>query len=239
MSPKISPKAKAVAYVRVSTAEQAREGWSLGEQRKRLKAYCEARGWRLAKVYADAGVSGKGSTVRPEFDRMVSDVLADGVEVIVAMKLDRLGRSAKTLLDVYDKLERKGVAIVTIEDSIDTSTAQGRLFRTILAGVAEFEREMIVERTRTGVRAAMAAGKHVGRAPYGFKVVSGRLVASDVEQAVIRTMLGMRAKKASLRQIAKALNDKGVPCRKARGKDKAAPWYPATVARVLEAAEKF
>ncbi len=118
---------KAVAYVRVSTADQAREGWSLAVQRQRVRAYCEARGWRLSRVYADEGIS--SAARRPAFEEMVDDVLADGVNAIVAMKLDRLGRSAAGLLSLYERLERKGVRIVTIEDGIDTSTANGRLMR--------------------------------------------------------------------------------------------------------------
>ncbi|MFN2641638.1 MAG: recombinase family protein [Actinomycetota bacterium] len=219
---------KAVAYVRVSTSEQAQEGWSLGAQRKRVKAYCEARGWKLAKVYADEGVSAKGGTKRPEFERMVREVLADGVGIIVALKLDRLGRSAKGLLDLYDRLERKGVAIVTIDDGIDTSTAHGRFFRTVLAGVAEFERDLIAQRTRTGVRAAMEAGKRVGRAPYGYHVSDGVLVPHSGEQDVAARIRALSRDGMSLAGIATALNAEGIPSRAGR-------WHATSVARIVAA----
>jgi site-specific DNA recombinase len=214
---------KAVAYVRVSTADQAREGWSLTVQRKRVHAYCDARGWRLSRVYADEGVS--SAARRPAFEAMIDDVLANGVEVIVAMKLDRLGRSAAGLLSLYERLERKGVRIVTIEDGIDTSTANGRLMRTILAALAEWERDVIRDRTRTGVRAAMDDGRRVGQAPFGYTVRDGRLVQHPGEQRILRRIRTRHAAGASLATIARELNDAGISARRGR-------WHPTTVARV-------
>jgi site-specific DNA recombinase len=217
---------RAVAYIRVSTAEQAREGWSLGVQRKRVRAYCAARGWRLTKVYADEGIS--SAVHRPAFEAMVEDVLADGVEVIVAMKLDRLGRSAAGLLSLYERLERKGVRIVTIEDGIDTSTANGRLMRTILAALAEWERDVIRDRTRNGVRAAMDAGRRVGQPPFGYAVREGRLVKHPDEQRTLQRIRARHGDGASLATIARGLNDAGISPRRGR-------WHATTVARALSA----
>lgn len=217
---------KAVAYVRVSTTEQAREGWSLAVQRKRVRAYCEARGWRLSRVYADEGVS--SAARRPAFELMVTDVLADGVDVIVAMKLDRLGRSAAGLLSLYERLEKKGVRIVTIEDGIDTSTANGRLMRTILAALAEWERDVIRDRTRNGVRAAMEDGRRVGQPPFGYAVRDGRLVERPDEQQVLRRIRSRRAAGAPLATIAQELNEAGVAPRRGR-------WHPTSIARALDA----
>jgi site-specific DNA recombinase len=216
----------AVAYVRVSTVEQAREGWSLTVQRRRVRAYCEARGWRLSKVYADEGIS--SAARRPAFEQMVNDVLADGVDAIVAMKLDRLGRSAAGLLSLYEQLERKGVRIVTIEDGIDTSTANGRLMRTILAALAEWERDVIRDRTRSGVRAAMDDGRRVGQPPYGHTVREGRLVEHPEEQRILRRIRSRHAAGASLATIARELNAAGTSPRRGR-------WHPTTVARTLSA----
>ena len=215
---------KAVGYVRVSTAEQAREGWSLTVQRKRVRAYCEARGWRLSRVYADEGIS--SASRRPAFEEMVDDILADGVDAIVAMKLDRLGRSAAGLLSPYEQLEKKGVRIVTIEDGIDTSTANGRLMRTILAALAEWERDVIRDRTRSGVRAAMEDGRRVGQPPYGQAVQDGRLVEHPDEQRILRRIHSRHAAGASLAIIARELNDSGTSSRRGR-------WHPTTVARAL------
>jgi site-specific DNA recombinase len=219
---------KAVGYIRVSTADQAREGWSLGGQRKRIRAYCESRGWKLAKVYADEGVS--SGARRPAFERMVSDVLGDGISVIVALKLDRLGRSAAGLLTFYEQLEAKGVHVVTIEDSIDTSTANGRLMRTVLAAVAEWERDAIRDRTRNGVRAAMDGGKRVGQPPFGYAVQDGRLVEQKSEQRVLRRIQSRHEAGHSYATIARELNDDGVPARGGR-------WHATTIARTLARVE--
>jgi site-specific DNA recombinase len=191
-----------------------------------VRAYCEARGWRLAKVYADEGVSSVAR--RPAFEAMVHDVLADGVEVIVAMKLDRLGRSAAGLLSLYERLESKGVHIVTIEDGIDTSTPNGRLMRTILAALAEWERDVIRDRTRSGVRAAMDSGRRVGQPPFGYTVRDGRLVEHPDEQRILRRIRNRHKAGASLAIIARELNDERISARRGR-------WHATTVARALSA----
>ena len=178
-------------------------------------------------MYADEGVSGKASVRRPAFERMIGDVLGDGVTHIVALKLDRLCRSATRLLDLYDRLERKGVAIVTIDDGIDTGTAQGRLFRTILAGVAEFERDLASERTRNGLAAARDAGKALGRAPYGSRHEGGRLVEFPEQQRLLERVRAMHNARESYASIARTLNAEGVtPPRGAR-------WHATSIRHVL------
>jgi DNA invertase Pin-like site-specific DNA recombinase len=203
---------RAVGYVRVSTAEQAREGWSLDAQHRRVAAFCEAKGWPVARVYADEGVSALKH--RPGWEQLLTDVLADGVTHVVALKLDRFGRSALDLLSTYDVLERKGVALVCIEDSIDTSTPAGRLMRTVLAAVAEFERDLISERTRAGLAEARAQGKRLG---------GPVLITDDAEARVAE----LHRAGLSLRQIAAQLNQEGVPT------VKGGPWHHASIDRVL------
>lgn len=203
---------RAVGYVRVSTLDQAREGRSLDAQRTRIEAYCVARGWDLVAVYADEGVS--ATKDRPEFERMRDEVLADGVSHIVALKLDRLGRRAKDLLDLYDAMERKGVALVCIEDSIDTATPAGRLMRTVLAAVAEFERDTISERTKIGLEEARRQGKRLGKEPTIPPDVRARIAA-------------LRAEGLGARRIANLLNAEGVPT------VKGGPWNIGTIQRVI------
>jgi site-specific DNA recombinase len=220
---------KAVGYIRVSTLEQVREGWSLTAQRRRVKDYCRARGWKLARIYADEGLSGANGKKRPAFDEMVSDVLADGVTHVVALKLDRLGRSAAGLLNLYDRLESKGTALVCIEESIDTSTPHGKLLRTLLAGVAEFERDIIAQRTKVGLEAARKAGKRLGAVPYGYvRTEDGGVVREPHEQAAIRLARRLRRQGRSLREVAEALTAEGyVP--KGGG-----AWHPTAVNRIVK-----
>lgn len=194
MSEKDRKRQVAVGYVRVSTAEQVKRGWSLGEQRRRIKAYCDARDWTLRRVYADEGVSGKNGVHRPGFERMIHDVEADGVRYVVALKLDRLGRSALALLTLYDRFESKGAALVLVEDSIDTSTPQGRLLRTVLAGVAEFERDTIVDRLKEHREAKAEKGGYAfGAPPFGYLSVEGELVPDPNEQRVIERIKRLRS----------------------------------------------
>lgn len=205
---------RAVGYVRVSTEDQAKHGWSLDAQRQRIDGYCQAMNWELAAVYADEGVS--AAKDRPEFERMVADVLADGVSHVVALKLDRLGRSAKGILDLYDRLESKGVGLVCIQDGVDTSTPAGRMLRTILAAVAEFERDVISERTKTGMAAAKAGGRRFGK-------------TSTLDRTLVERIKGMHAGGVSLNRIAGTLNEEGVPTGQG-----GAQWYASSVKVVVE-----
>jgi site-specific DNA recombinase len=174
---------RAVGYVRIS--KENPEGHSLQAQREAIEAYCRARGWELVRIYEDDGVSGAVSPdERPALQELERDVLSDGIQYVVVWRLDRLGRKAGELLAFLDRLERKGVAFVSIDDAIDTSKPEGRLLRTILAGVAEFERELIRQRTRRGLAVAREKGKWVGRPPKGTVVVDGRLQDAGRDELV-------------------------------------------------------
>lgn len=205
---------RAVGYVRVSTVDQAEQGYSLDAQRQRIAAYCEAKDWELVEIYADEGVS--AVKVRPEFERMVAEVLADGVSHVVALKLDRLGRRASDLLALYDRLETKGVGLVFVEEGIDTSTPTGRLMRTLLAAFAEFERDLISERTRIGMAEAKSQGARFGR-------------QSTLDPGVRARIQVMKEAGGSLAGIARTLNEEGVPTGQG-----GARWYASSVKAVLE-----
>ena len=156
---------KAAGYVRVSTEEQAREGYGLAAQEQAVKAYCQAHSWELAEVYTDAGKSGKSTKGREELARLLSDAQAGRFQRVVFWKLDRLGRNLRDLLDICDQLDALGVGIVSVQEAIDTGTPGGRMMRSVLGALAEFERSLIIERTKAGMAAAKRRGKHVGRPP--------------------------------------------------------------------------
>jgi DNA invertase Pin-like site-specific DNA recombinase len=197
----------------VSTADQVETGYSLDAQRQRIAAFCQAKGWELVNVYADEGVSAVKH--RPQFEQMVSDVLADGVGHVVALKLDRLGRRASELLTLYDRLERKGVGLAFVVEGIDTSTPTGRLMRTMLAAFAEFERDLISERTKIGMAEAKAQGVRFGR-------------KSELPDEVKARIRKLNAEGVSLNGIAKLLTDEGVPT--GQGGQR---WYASSVKVVL------
>jgi site-specific DNA recombinase len=175
---------RAVGYVRIS--KENPEGYGLEAQRQAIEAYCRARGWELVRIYSDDGVSGAvAPDERPALAELERDVLrSDGIQYVIVWRLDRLGRKAGELLAFLDRLERKGVAFVSVDDAIDTSKPEGRLLRTILAGVAEFERELIRQRTQRGLAVARQRGKWVGRPPKGTVVIEGRLQDTGREELI-------------------------------------------------------
>jgi len=149
---------KAYGYARVSTSEQVKSG-SFEQQRERIRTYCEASGHELFGMYGDAGLSALGE--RPEWTSLMEAL--EGIEAVVVTKLDRWGRSVQELVTSINQLKDRGVAFISIGDSLDTSTANGRLLFHILSAFAEFEREIIRERLAAGRERAAAAGKMMHR----------------------------------------------------------------------------
>ena len=186
----------AAGYVRVSTEEQAREGYGLAAQEQAARAYCQAQGWELVEVYADAGRSGKSMRGREALARLLEDAQAGRFQRIVFWKLDRLGRNLRDLLDICDTLESLNVGIVSIQEAIDTGTAAGRMVRSFLGAVAEFEREVITERIKAGIAEKARQGELVGPLPLGYKrdesgvVVFEEAVALLVREAFVRYATG-------------------------------------------------
>ncbi len=149
----------AAIYARVSTSEQRTDA-----QVDRLVAACRERGLGDPLIFRDDGISGVRDN-RPELDRLRGFISSGRVSVVVVTKIDRLGRSLGMILRFWDEADAAGVRVVVTDQGIDTSTAAGRLQRNMLAALAEFERELILERTQAGIARARAAGKRFGRPP--------------------------------------------------------------------------
>src|SRR6478735_11009869 len=150
---------RAALYVRVSTDRQTVEN-----QLRELRQIAERRGWEVVKEYDDAGISGsKGRNDRPGLDEMLKDAQRRRFDVVMAWAIDRLGRSLIDLLGTIQALETCGVDLYLDQQSIDTTTPAGRLMFQITGAFAEFERSMIRQRIRAGLRRAVEAGKQLGR----------------------------------------------------------------------------
>jgi DNA invertase Pin-like site-specific DNA recombinase len=150
---------RAALYARVSTVGQ---GQDVGLQLEELRRAAILRGW-VVEEFVDEGVSG-AKTSRPGLDRMLAAAQAGQIDLVAVWKLDRLGRSLQHVLGVLDQLTSQGVGFVSLRDAgLDTTTPAGRLFTSMIAAFAEFERGLIQERVVAGVRRAQAAGKHCGR----------------------------------------------------------------------------
>ena len=149
-------------YVRVSTIEQAKEGYSIGEQTERLQKYCEAHDWKIYKVYTDAGYSGK-DTNRPALQNLIKDVKAGKLNMVLVYKLDRLSRAQKdTLMLIEDVFLKNNADFISMQENFDTSTPFGRAMIGILAVFAQLEREQIKERMKMGKDARAKEGKYSG-----------------------------------------------------------------------------
>jgi site-specific DNA recombinase len=198
---------KLIGYVRVSTEQQA-DNTSIEEQKKRIKAYCEAHGHRLVKVFEEVG-SGKNTQDRPYFNEALEALeSADG---IIALKLDRVARSTRDVLTlVEDVLQPQDKALVLLDLNIDTSSPMGMMILTVMAAVAQLERGMIRERTQGGRMAKATQGGYAFGAPsYGYKSVDGALIEVPEEQAVIELIRRHRRGHKSMADIASFLNAEG------------------------------
>jgi len=193
----------AVAYIRVSTEEQAREGFSLGDQEARIRAYCEARGWTLLRVYRDEGVSAKDLN-RPGIQALLHDLKDNGVGAVVVMKLDRLTRSVRDLGTLIEDLF-DGVKLVSVEESFDSGTPSGELVMNMLGTVAHWERRVIGERTTGALAYKRSKGEWAGRIPYGWRIgEDGKLEEDPAQQRVIQKIKRARYRGRTYREIAAA-----------------------------------
>ena len=211
----------AVLYLRVSTQEQAREGISLAAQEAKLRAYCELRGLRVVEVVIDAGVSGgKPMHGRTDGQRILDLVKRGAVAHVVTYKLDRLFRDCADCLTVTAAWDKKAIALHLVDlggQTLDTSSAMGRFFLTVMAGAAELERNLIRERTREAMGYVKSQGRKTGGdVPYGFSVADdGRtLVVHEQEQAMLEAIRSARQRGFSQRQVVAELTRQGFTTRR-------------------------
>jgi len=131
-------------------------------QARELREYAQRRGWQIAREYVDRGVSGSKDS-RPALNELLVDVHQRRCDVVLVWKLDRLGRSLRHLVNTLAEFEARGVAFVSLQDNLDLSTPSGRLMFNVIGAMAEFERALIQERVKAGLRNARAKGKRLGR----------------------------------------------------------------------------
>ena len=144
-------------YMRVSTNDQ-----NSTMQLDELRAYCQRRGWTITETFLDEGVSGSKAS-RPALDRLMKQAKRRAFDVVLVYRYDRFARSLKQLVDTLCTFDSLGIQFVSIHEGVDTSTPNGRLVFGIFASIAEFERSLIIQRTRSGMQAAKARGKRIGR----------------------------------------------------------------------------
>jgi site-specific DNA recombinase len=183
-------------------------------QEERIRLYCELNGLDLVEVIRERGITAKIKlNKRPEGSR-IAKLTASGVCHIVALKLDRLFRNAVDALSHVEEWEQAGIALHLVDmggQSVNTGSSMGKMLITMLAGFAEFERNMIAERTTAALRHKRAHGEVYNHTPYGYKAFDGSLVPDPREQAIIARMASLRADGISYHGIADTLNAEQVP----------------------------
>jgi DNA invertase Pin-like site-specific DNA recombinase len=231
MAQRTNPGNRALCYVRVSTLEQSKFGFSLEAQEQRLRAYCQVAGLELADLIREEGVSASIPLAKRPAGAKLLEWIDDGVSHVVCLKLDRLFRDAEDALRQTKAWDKAGIALHLVDmggQSLNTGSAMGRMFLTMMAGCAELERNLVAERTAAVLAHKKGQRKVYNHTPYGFERVGDCLVVATDEMALVRLMQERRKAGWSLAMIADAFNGDRVP-----GKN-GGKWYARTVKNVLE-----
>lgn len=211
-------------YIRVSTFDQAREGFSLGEQEERLKEFCNFKRYNIYKVYQDAGISAKNDK-RPAYQEMIEDVKKGNINVIVALKLDRLTRSVYDIEKLMKFVNDYECDIDCMADESNTTTSNGRMVMRIMTSVSQNEIEKCSERTKFGMAGAIKNGHIPNRTGLGFKRKNKKLVPDPLTKDIIVRIFDLYLEGKSHQAIANIYNKE-----KVLGKTN---WYDSTIQKIL------
>jgi DNA invertase Pin-like site-specific DNA recombinase len=220
-------KKKAALYTRVSTEDQAKEGFSLDAQLDKLRAYCTARDWIIAGEYIDDGYSGR-NTRRPAYQRLLDDLTK--WDMLLVIKMDRIHRNSKNFMLMMENLKKHEKEFVSMTESLDTSTAMGRFVMDIIQRIAQLESEQIGERVYDGMaQKARTNGGNLGfNIPYGYNYVNKKLVINREEANNVKYIFNMYLDGKSMKRIADELNDQNIPTKRNK------TWRSQTISKILK-----
>ena len=213
-------------YIRVSTKDQAREGFSLPEQEKRLRAMCEYKGYEIYKVYEDAGISAKTGNSRPGFEELLQDIRDKKCNTIVVLKLDRLTRSVFDWEKIIRFLEENDAYLDCANDDINTTNANGKMISRILTSVSQNEIERTSERTKFGMVGAIKEGHIPHKAPFGYKHENKKLIPDEATKDQVIRIFNLYYQGNSYQTISNLYNKE-----KVFGKTN---WKDSTILKIIE-----
>lgn len=221
-------KMKIAAYVRVSTHEQAEEGYSIPAQKNRLEAYALSQGWEIVRWYVDEGQSAKDLN-RTELTRMLNDLKLGIFDCVLVYRLDRLTRSVQNLYELLNTFDKHDVKFKSATEVYDTTTAIGRLFITIVSALAQWERENLGERVSMGMQQKAKEGLWtVSKPPMGYDSKDGILTINQTESAIVKEIYSLYLSGLGMWKIAAELNKRGLYTRNHK------PWGQNSIAYILK-----
>lgn len=197
-------------YMRVSTEDQAKEGFSLPEQRERLEMFCKFKGYEVIDYYEDAGISAKTGNHRPEFERLKEDIKERKINTIVALKLDRITRSIYDWENLMTFLDENEAYIDCVNDEINTTNANGKMISRLLMSVSQNEIERTSERTKVGMAGAIKSGHIPHRAPLGYKHENKKLVIDYATKDIVVRIFDLYYNGFSYKRISNLFNEEKV-----------------------------
>lgn len=220
-------KPKVAIYTRVSTEDQAKEGFSLEAQLDKLRSYCKARDWEIAQEYVDDGYSGR-NTRRPAYQRMLKEI--DQWDTLLVIKMDRIHRNSKNFMLMMEELKSQEKEFVSMTESLDTSTAMGRFVMDIIQRIAQLESEQIGERVYDGMeqKARINGGVLGFNIPYGYDYNDGKLIINPEEAENVKDIYDMYIDGMSMKKIAEELNSRNIPTKLNK------TWGAQTVSLILK-----
>lgn len=219
-------------YLRVSTEEQAKEGFSLGAQKQALEDHCMIYDYQIAKVYTDDGYSGR-NTKRPAYKLMMEEI--DSWDSILVLKMDRIHRNTRNFIEMMDLLKKKQKGFISMQEKLDTETAMGNFFMTLMQSIAQLESEQISERTRFGMKQKAESLDMSGEGkktmgftpPFGYTIVDGKLADDYDEQEIVGLIFDLYANGEKMDSICYSLNRQDLLTRKGN------PWNKYNLRNIL------
>ena len=212
-------------YMRVSTEDQVNEGFSLPEQKERLEAYCKLKGYEIGDYYTDEGISAKKGNKRPEFERLKEDIRKKKVNLMLAIKQDRISRSVYDWEEIISFVEENEADLEFVYDDINTASSNGKMVARIMMSVSQAEIERTSERTKMGLAGAIKQGHIPHKAPLGYKHENKKLVIDESTKDIVIKIFNLYHDGNSHFKIASILNEE-----KALGKDN---WRNSTITNIL------